>query len=80
VARVESRSVPARPSDATALVEFVPVAVESPVGARARTEAELSAVSKVEIEALRGRPTWQVLLWLALVLLVLMAIWRWAPR
>ena len=78
--RVESRSIPARPSDATALVDFVPVTVAPPAGARARTDAELSALSKVELEALRGRPTWQVVLWLVLVLLVLMAIWRWAPR
>jgi hypothetical protein len=34
----------------------------------------------VELEALRRRPTWQVVLWLLLVLLVLVAIWRWAPR
>jgi serine/threonine protein kinase len=80
-ARVESNPVPARPSDATALVDFVPVGVEAPAGARTRAqEAELSATSKVELEALRGRPTWQVVLWLVLVLLVLLAIWRWAPR
>jgi serine/threonine-protein kinase len=73
---VESRPLPARPSDATALFDFVPVGAEPP----ASSEATLSAISKGDIEALRRRPTWQVVTWLALVLLVLLAIWRWAPR
>jgi serine/threonine-protein kinase len=78
--RVDSGTVPARPSDATALVDFVPVGVHPPAAARTGAEAELSATSQVELEALRRRPTWQVVLWLLLVLLVLVAIWRWAPR
>jgi serine/threonine-protein kinase len=79
-AQVESRQVTPRPSDATALVEFVPVAVDPLASAPARSEATLSAISKGDIAALRRRPTWQVVIWLALVLLVLLAIWRWAPR
>lgn len=77
--RVESHPVAARPSDATALVDFVPVGVEDPASMPGRTEATLSSISKGDIEALRRRPTWQVLLWLALLTLILLAIWRWAP-
>lgn len=78
--QVESRPVPTRPSDATALVDFVPVGIKPPASAPAPTEATLSAISMADIEALRIRRTWQVVLWLALVLLSLLAIWRWAPR
>ncbi|HYJ08606.1 MAG TPA: serine/threonine-protein kinase [Polyangiaceae bacterium] len=79
-ARVESHPVVARPSDATALVEFVPVRATPPPSRPGRSEATLSTVSKADIEALRRRPTWQILVWLAVVLLILLALLRWAPQ
>jgi serine/threonine-protein kinase len=68
-----------RPSDATALSEFVPVDSDPPSSAAARAEPTLSKVSKADIQALRRRPAWQVVVWLALVSLILLALWRWAP-
>jgi hypothetical protein len=76
----EGGPVAARPSDATALSDFVPVDSEPPSSAAARAEPTLSKVSKADIEALRRRPAWQVVVWLALVLLILLALWRGAPH
>jgi serine/threonine-protein kinase len=78
--RIDSFPVAARPSDATALVDFVPVGVQPPASASPRSEATLSVITKGDIEALRRRPMRQVALWLVVLLLILLAIWRWAPR
>lgn len=76
---VASSPIAARPSDATALVDFVPGGASVPPSGPARSEATLSTVSKADIAALRRRPTWQIMLWLAFVVLLLLALLRWAP-
>lgn len=77
---IEHRAPAPRASDATELVDFVPAGAQAAGGAGTTGEVTLSTVSQADIRALRKRPAWQVFLWLTLVLLALLAIWRWAPN